>query len=40
LQQAEKAQKEAEAEDEKYAQECLSQSDSLQRQISQKEQQL
>ncbi|OBS78963.1 hypothetical protein A6R68_18649, partial [Neotoma lepida] len=40
LQQAEKAQMEAEDEDEKYAQECLSKSDSLQRQISQKEQQL
>ncbi|GAB1295184.1 RUN and FYVE domain-containing protein 2 [Apodemus speciosus] len=40
LQQAEKAQKEAEAEDERCAHECLSKSDSLQRQISQKEQQL
>ncbi|XP_078201906.1 RUN and FYVE domain-containing protein 2 isoform X10 [Callithrix jacchus] len=40
LQQAEKAQMEAEDEDEKYLQECLSKSDSLQKQISQKEKQL
>ncbi|XP_006889072.1 PREDICTED: RUN and FYVE domain-containing protein 2 isoform X1 [Elephantulus edwardii] len=40
LQQAEKAQMEVEDEDEKYLQECLSQSDSLQKQISQMEQQL
>ncbi|KAM9617717.1 RUN and FYVE domain-containing protein 2 isoform 1-T1 [Trichechus inunguis] len=40
LQQAEKAHMEAEAEDEKYLQECLSKSDSLQKQISQKEKQL
>ncbi|XP_012872509.1 PREDICTED: RUN and FYVE domain-containing protein 2 [Dipodomys ordii] len=40
LQQAEKAQVEAEDEDEKYRQECLSKSDSLQKQISQKEKQL
>ncbi|XP_036023058.1 RUN and FYVE domain-containing protein 2 [Onychomys torridus] len=40
LQQAEKAQTKAEVEDEQYAQECLSKSDSLQRQISHKEQQL
>ncbi|XP_020042238.1 RUN and FYVE domain-containing protein 2 isoform X4 [Castor canadensis] len=40
LQQSEKAQMEAEGEDEKFLQECLSQSDSLQRQISQKEKQL
>ncbi|XP_023596527.1 RUN and FYVE domain-containing protein 2 isoform X4 [Trichechus manatus latirostris] len=40
LQQAEKAHMEAEAEDEKYLQECLSKSHSLQKQISQKEKQL
>uniref|UniRef100_A0A2K6TLQ8 RUN and FYVE domain containing 2 n=1 Tax=Saimiri boliviensis boliviensis TaxID=39432 RepID=A0A2K6TLQ8_SAIBB len=40
LQQAEKAQMEAEDEDEKYLQECLSKSDSLQKLISQKEKQL
>ncbi|XP_074152690.1 RUN and FYVE domain-containing protein 2 isoform X2 [Sminthopsis crassicaudata] len=40
LQQAEKAQMEAKNEDEKFEQECLSQSDSLQKQISQKETQL
>ncbi|XP_068927590.1 RUN and FYVE domain-containing protein 2 isoform X2 [Petaurus breviceps papuanus] len=40
LQQAEKAQMEAENEDEKFEQECLSQSDSLQKQISRKETQL
>ncbi|XP_036592677.1 RUN and FYVE domain-containing protein 2 isoform X3 [Trichosurus vulpecula] len=40
LQQAEKAQMEAKNEDEKYEQECLSQSDSLQKQISRKETQL
>uniref|UniRef100_A0A8C5VD12 RUN and FYVE domain containing 2 n=1 Tax=Microcebus murinus TaxID=30608 RepID=A0A8C5VD12_MICMU len=40
LQQTEKAQMEAEDEDEKYLQECLSKSDSLQKQISQKEKQL
>uniref|UniRef100_G1NSM1 RUN and FYVE domain-containing protein 2 n=1 Tax=Myotis lucifugus TaxID=59463 RepID=G1NSM1_MYOLU len=40
LQQAEKAQLEAEDEDKKYLQECQSKSDSLQKQISQKEKQL
>ncbi|XP_037661334.1 RUN and FYVE domain-containing protein 2 isoform X4 [Choloepus didactylus] len=40
LQQAEKAQMEAEDEDEKYLQECLNKSDGLQKQISQKEKQL
>ncbi|XP_039767458.1 RUN and FYVE domain-containing protein 2 isoform X2 [Ornithorhynchus anatinus] len=40
LQQAEKAQMEAENEDEKLQQECLSKSDTLQKQISQKEKQL
>lgn len=40
LQQTEKAKMEAEEEDEKYLQECLSKSDSLQKQISQKEKQL
>ncbi|GAB5578420.1 RUN and FYVE domain-containing protein 2 isoform X3 [Prionailurus iriomotensis] len=40
LQQAEKAQMEAEDEDKKYLQECQSKSDSLQKQISQKEKQL
>ncbi|XP_072484891.1 RUN and FYVE domain-containing protein 2 isoform X2 [Notamacropus eugenii] len=40
LQQAEKAQMEAKNEDEKFEQECLSQSDSLQKQISRKETQL
>ncbi|XP_007478317.2 RUN and FYVE domain-containing protein 2 isoform X2 [Monodelphis domestica] len=40
LQQAEKAQMEAKNEDEKFEQECLSQSDSLQKQICQKETQL
>lgn len=40
LQQAEKAQLEAEEEDKKYLQECQSKSDSLQKQISQKEKQL
>ncbi|XP_041606679.1 RUN and FYVE domain-containing protein 2 isoform X4 [Vulpes lagopus] len=40
LQQAEKAQMEAEDEDKKYLQECQSKSDNLQKQISQKEKQL
>ncbi|XP_021115132.1 RUN and FYVE domain-containing protein 2 isoform X2 [Heterocephalus glaber] len=40
LQQAEKAQTEAEGEDEKYLQECLSKSASLQQRIMQKERQL
>uniref|UniRef100_A0A452TNV2 RUN and FYVE domain containing 2 n=1 Tax=Ursus maritimus TaxID=29073 RepID=A0A452TNV2_URSMA len=40
LQQAEKAQMEAEAEDKKHLQECQSKSDNLQKQISQKEKQL
>ncbi|KAM7072996.1 RUN and FYVE domain-containing protein 2 isoform 4-T4 [Molossus nigricans] len=40
LQQAEKAQMEAEDEDKKHLQECQSKSDSLQKQISQKEKQL
>lgn len=40
LQQAEKVQMEAEAEDKKHLQECQSKSDNLQKQISQKEKQL
>uniref|UniRef100_M3YKQ3 RUN and FYVE domain containing 2 n=1 Tax=Mustela putorius furo TaxID=9669 RepID=M3YKQ3_MUSPF len=40
LQQAEKAQMEAEDEDKKYLQECQSKSDNLQKQVSQKEKQL